>query len=91
MGQELDCGTAADNLRIALAGRFGELPRFEVEDAAPARKRVAGSQAIRPDRYACQILPGVTIGDGSIVAASAVVMTNVAPNLIVSGPQGASS
>ena len=35
--------------------------------------------------YKRQILPGVTIGDGAIVAAGAVVAKDVPPNTVVGG------
>ena len=33
----------------------------------------------------CTILPGVTVGEGAIVAAGAVVHRDVAPNTLVAG------
>ncbi|HEY5913332.1 MAG TPA: acyltransferase [Verrucomicrobiae bacterium] len=68
--------------------------RLELQRAAGrARKRPAGKIPARPVRigrnawigFDCCILPGVSIGEGSIVGARSVVVENVPPFTLVAG------
>ncbi len=69
--------------RRAALRRAGDEPHRRIEGAAPARPvRIGSNVWIGFD--SC-ILPGVTIGEGSIVGARSVVAADVEPNTIVVG------
>ena len=59
--------------------------RFTGSPALPEDVKASSHRRQRLDRRRYHYLPRVTVGEGSVVARGAIVMSNVPPNVIVAG------
>jgi acetyltransferase-like isoleucine patch superfamily enzyme len=90
VGREIRIGR---NTRIAERVTMFDSPGHSADPEARLAGQPASNEEVRPISIGDNvwigsgafIFPGVTIGDGAIVAASAVVMTDVPPNVLVAG------
>ncbi len=90
VGREISIGKRT---RIAEGVTMFDSPGHPADPAARLSGKPATTEDVRPIRIGnnvwigrgAYIFPGVTIGDNSVVAAAAVVMTDVPPNTLVAG------